>query len=65
MENGESLPPSDGEWMGPIAATIGPSDPWWIVVRYSDCAGQRWQFVEPGNQRELAQRPRRIRNADW
>jgi hypothetical protein len=65
MQGTESVPPEDGEWTGPIATWALADDPWWIVVHYSDSAGQRWEFAEPGDQRQLAGRPRRIRRPDW
>lgn len=39
-------------------------DPWWVVVRYSDSAGERWEYIEPGAPRELAGRPRRVPSYD-
>ena len=40
-------------------------DPAWIVVRYSDSAGERWEYVEPGAPRELAGRPTLARKYDY
>jgi hypothetical protein len=40
-------------------------DPAWVVVRYFDSAGERWEYVEPGAPRDLAGRPTRVRNYDY
>lgn len=37
------------------------SEAWWIVVRWSDSAGRRWEFSEATAGRELAQPPGRVR----
>ena len=41
------------------------SDPWWVVVRYSDSAGERWEYVEPGAPRDLAGRPKPVPKYDY
>jgi hypothetical protein len=48
--------------------TIGDEledEPWWIVVRWSDSAGRRWEFNEATAGRELARKPRKIRRPTW
>ncbi len=40
-------------------------EPWSVVVRWSDSAGRRWEFVESTGGLELAHRPRRVRRARW
>jgi hypothetical protein len=46
--------------------TLGVLDdePWWVIVRYSDSAGERWEYVEPGAPREVAGRPKLVRKHD-
>lgn len=39
--------------------TIEP--PWWVVVRYTDAGGARWEFSEPGGETTLSRPPRRLR----
>jgi hypothetical protein len=34
-------------------------------VRYSDSAGERWEYTEPGAPRDLAGQPRRVRKYDY
>jgi hypothetical protein len=40
-------------------------DPAWVVVRYSDSAGERWEYIEPGAPRDLAGQPARVRKYDY
>ena len=61
MRSGESMPPVDGEWLGPIIAPFERDEPWDVVVRFSDAAGRRWEFSEPASERRMAHRPRRVR----
>ncbi len=67
MRPGESWPEKDGGWSEMIPVPPPPYDdlPYWIVVRWSDSAGRRWEFSEPGAGRQLAQRPRRVKNPSW
>jgi hypothetical protein len=38
---------------------------WRIVVRYTDVAGRRWEYVEPKSSEELAPAARIVRDPDW
>jgi hypothetical protein len=40
-------------------------DPAWVIVRYSDSAGERWEYVEPGAPRDLAGLPTRVHKYDY
>ena len=35
-------------------------EPVWVVVRYTDSAGERWEYTDPGAPRDLAGRPVRV-----
>jgi hypothetical protein len=35
-------------------------EPAWVVVRYSDSAGERWEYVDPAAPRDLAGLPTRV-----
>lgn len=38
---------------------------WWVVVRWSDSAGRRWEFKEGDGEQALAGRPKRVRRPCW
>ncbi len=38
---------------------------WRIVIRYTDVAGRRWEYVEPMASEDLAPRARFVDNPDW
>lgn len=40
-------------------------EPWSVVVRWSDSAGRRWEFVESTQGRRLAHKPRKLRAPTW
>jgi hypothetical protein len=37
-------------------------DPWWVLVRWSDSAGRRWEFSESSEGRVLARPPTKVRS---
>lgn len=73
MRPGEAVPPIDDD-VEPYTLPVQSIDPpWWVVVRYTDAAGTRWEFREPSPD-VLAGPPRRLRRsplqlwrprADW
>jgi hypothetical protein len=38
---------------------------WRIVIRYTDVAGRRWEYVEPMASEDLAPRARSVDGPDW
>ena len=44
---------------GPTQCYVPDDDAWWVLVRWSDSAGRRWEFSEGSAGRELALSPRR------
>jgi hypothetical protein len=49
----------------PMTIHLLADEPWFIVVRYTDTAGKRWEFSESGDARSLAGAPYEVRDTDW
>ena len=50
---------------GGTERTVDREEPWWILVRWSDSAGRRWEFSEGSLGRELASAPCIVRRRRW
>jgi hypothetical protein len=60
---GEILPPQDQGWLEKAVA-LPPDDVWWLLVRWTDAAGVRWEISEQGPSLLRAE-PRRLRTWPW
>lgn len=60
----ETLPPSDHDDMALGVHSAG-DDVWAVAVRWTDTAGQRWEYVWEPDARKLARPPRRLRRHRW
>jgi hypothetical protein len=71
MRSGEVVPPEKGEpeiVRGDEFVVAGPRDlrqPWWVVVRYADAAGRRWEIREPADPEGRLLGPLQLRSARW
>lgn len=59
-----AMQPGDTKKDDTSGITLLEGDPFWVVVRYSDSAGERWEYTEPGAPRDLAGRPRCVPSYD-
>jgi hypothetical protein len=59
MVSSEVLPPNETDTL-PLA-TESIDGTWWVAVRWTDAAGDRWHFREPPNETLSAGPPRRLR----
>lgn len=60
---GESVPPKSDGWLEK-AAQLPPDDIGWIVVRWTDSGGTRWEASDQGPA-TMRKRPRRLRHWRW
>ena len=60
---GESVPPEGSGWLDQ-AITLPPDDIGWILVRWTDAAGDRWEVSDQGPAASRV-RPRRLRRRWW
>jgi hypothetical protein len=57
-----ALRPGQGtDWLAKSIHESVTGDIWYLLVRYTDSAGTRWEYFEPGNPQELARPVRRLR----
>lgn len=60
---GESVPPQNSGWLDK-EIRLPPDDIGWILVRWSDAAGVRWEVSDQGPATSRG-RPRRLRRRKW
>lgn len=60
---GESVPPEESGWLDK-EVQLPPDDIGWILVRWSDAAGVRWEVSDQGPATSRG-RPRRLRTWKW
>jgi hypothetical protein len=63
MRAGEAVPPRDDNELFEMA--LKSIEHWWVVVRFTDAAGARWEFREPASIESLALPPQRVRRRPW
>lgn len=63
LKSGESSPIKDGHWLE-RALPMPPDDVGWVLVRWTDAAGARWEYSDQGPAAE-GRRPRRLRTWTW
>jgi hypothetical protein len=68
MRGHETVPPPDsvGSPRGfPLGVHVAGDDVWSVLIRWTDTAGQRWEFTAPQDREGLAQAPRRLRRHSY
>jgi hypothetical protein len=63
LKPGESNPEVDGQWLE-RALPLPHDDVGWVLVRWTDAGGVRWEYSDQGPATE-AGRPRRLRTWSW
>jgi hypothetical protein len=64
LQGGESMPPTDGEWLS-VGADPTHDGVLAVVVRYTDLRGVRHEVSTPLDPRELSKRPKKLRRHRW
>jgi hypothetical protein len=64
LQSGESMPPTDGDWLS-VGVDPGGDGVLAVVVRYTDLREVRHEISTPLDPHELSKSPRTLRHHRW